>query len=87
VPHLLNEDQKQNCVDVSKDLVDCENGDENFLKNIVPGIETWVYGYDVKTKAQALQLVSKTSPRPKKSTANSVQCEIDADCVFLIVRT
>jgi short-subunit dehydrogenase involved in D-alanine esterification of teichoic acids len=44
VPCLLNEDQKQNCVDVSKQLVNRENADENFLKNIVSGDETWVYG-------------------------------------------
>ena len=40
MPCLLNEDQKQNCVDLSKELVDHENADENFLKNIVPGDET-----------------------------------------------
>ena len=44
VPCLLNEEPKQNCVDVSKQLVNRENADENFLKNIVPGDETWVYG-------------------------------------------
>jgi len=44
VPCLLNEDQKQNCVDVSKQLVNHENANENFLKNIVPGDGTWVYG-------------------------------------------
>ena len=46
--------------------------DKNFLKNIVPGVKTWVYGYDVKTKAQSSQLVSKTK-------VSSVQYEGDAD--------
>jgi len=35
VPLMLSEDQKQNHVDVSKELVNCANTDENFLKNIV----------------------------------------------------
>ena len=52
---LLNEDQKQNHA-VSKQLVDHADADENFLKNVA-GDETWVYGYDVETKAQSLQWV------------------------------
>jgi hypothetical protein len=40
VPYLLSEDQKQNHIDVSKELVDSANADENFLKNIVTGDET-----------------------------------------------
>ena len=63
---LLSENQKQNHVDVSKELVDCANADEHFLKNIVTSDGTWVYGYAVETKAQSLQWVSTTSPRPQK---------------------
>ena len=71
VPRLLD-DQKQNRVDVSQELLDRANGDDNFLKNIIAGDETWVYGYDVETKVQSSQWVLKTSPRPKKH-AKSVQ--------------
>jgi hypothetical protein len=39
-PHLLIEDLKQNCVDVSTELVGHTNAGENFLKNIVTGDET-----------------------------------------------
>ena len=49
VPRLLTDDQKQNRVDVSQELLDRANGD-NFLKKIITGDETWVYGYDVETK-------------------------------------
>jgi len=35
---------------------------ETFFKNIVTGDETWVYDYDVKTKAQSLHWVSETLP-------------------------
>jgi hypothetical protein len=35
----------------------CENllqraNDENLLKNVITGGETWVYGYDVETRQQ-----------------------------------
>jgi hypothetical protein len=33
VPHLPNEDQKQNHADVSKELVNWVNADETFLKH------------------------------------------------------
>jgi hypothetical protein len=48
---LLSEDVKQNHFDVSTELVDPVNADENFLKNIVAGDETWVFCYDVDTKS------------------------------------
>jgi hypothetical protein len=51
VLHLLGEDQKQNHVDVSKDLVNCANADDNFLKNFITDDETWVYFCDIATKS------------------------------------
>jgi len=42
VPRLLTDDQKQNRVDVSQELLDRANDDDNFLKNIIIGDETWV---------------------------------------------
>ena len=44
VPRLLTDDQKQNRVDVSQELLDRANGNNNFLKNIITGDETWVFG-------------------------------------------
>ena len=67
VPCLLSQDQKQICVDVSKEHIDHANADENFLSNIITVDVTWVYGYDVETKAQSTQWVSKSSLRPKKA--------------------
>jgi hypothetical protein len=61
VPRLLTDEQ---LVAISQVLLDQANSDENVLKNIVTGDETWVYGYDVETKAQYSQWVSKTFPRP-----------------------
>jgi len=67
VPRLLTEEQKQNRVAVSQELLDHSNTDENFMKNVITGDETWVYGYDVETKVQSSQWVGKSSPRPKKA--------------------
>ena len=69
---LLSEDQKHNCVDVSKELVDHLDVDENFLKNIVTGDETWDHGYDVETNAQSSQWVSETSDLKKHGKFSAV---------------
>ena len=67
VPCLLTEEQKQNRVTVSQELLDRSNTVENILKNVITGDETWVYGYDVETKMQSSQCMGKSSPRPKKA--------------------
>jgi len=41
VPRLLTEEQKQNHVSVSQELLDRSNTDENFLKNVITG--NWVF--------------------------------------------
>ena len=48
--HLLTDDQKENCVNISQELHDQTNVNENFLKIFIPEDETWVYTYDVGTK-------------------------------------
>jgi len=40
---------------VSQELFDHSNADENFLKNVTTGDETWIYGYDVETNVQSSQ--------------------------------
>ena len=37
VPRLLTDDQKENRVDISQELLADANGNENFLKNIITG--------------------------------------------------
>jgi len=64
VPRLLTNDQKEKRVEISQKLL--ANANENFLKNIITGDETWVYGYDVETKMQSSQWMGDGSPRPKK---------------------
>ena len=66
VPRLLTDDQKENRVEISQELLTNANGNENFLKNIVTGDEILVYGYDVETKMQSSQWMGRGFPRPKK---------------------
>jgi hypothetical protein len=88
VLRLLSEDKKHSCVDVRKELVDRAKADENFLKNFVTGDETWVYGYDIKTKAHSSQWVSKMSPRHKEAwqvqSNVKVMMTVSFDCEGII---
>jgi hypothetical protein len=84
VPRLLTEDKKQYRINVSKEPVDRANAYENFLTNIVTGVETRIYGYDVQTKAKSSQWVSKTSPTPHK--ARQVRSNVKVMLLFLIAR-
>jgi hypothetical protein len=67
VPRLLTEQQKENRVTVSQELFGRSNADENFLKNVITGEETLVYGCDVETKVQSSQvdgrIVSRTQEK------------------------
>ena len=86
VPRLLTDDQKENRVEISQELLANANGNENFLKNIVTGDETWVYGYDVETKMQSSQWMGKGSPQPKQSTDESVKDQGVIGYVFLLLK-
>lgn len=44
------------------------NDDPDLLKRAITGDETWIYVYDVKTKAQSSQWKHSGLPRPKKSS-------------------
>ena len=66
VPKLLNFDQKQRRVDIAQELLNEVNNDPELLKTVITGDETWVYGYDVETKAQSSQWKLPKEPRPKK---------------------
>lgn len=67
VPKVLTEDQKGHRVVCSEELLEQATNDDNFLKRIITGDETWVFGYDVETKVQSSQWKSRNSPRPKKA--------------------
>ena len=83
VPRLLTDDQKENRVEISEELLANANGNENFLKNIITGDETWVYGYDVETKMQSSQWMGKGSAHPKKARMSLSKIKVML-VVFLI---
>jgi hypothetical protein len=55
VPRLLNEDQKQNRMQISEEQLLRAETDTRFLKNIIAGDEIWIYDYDIETKGQSSQ--------------------------------
>jgi hypothetical protein len=50
VPRLLTDDQKENHDEIGQEMLANANGNENFLKKIITGNETLVYGCDVKPR-------------------------------------
>lgn len=67
VPKLLNFEQKQRRMDIAQELLNIVNDDPDFLKKVITGDESWVYGYDIETKAQSSQWKRPEEPRPKKA--------------------
>jgi len=67
VSKLLNFDQKQRRMNIAQDMLNDVNDDPDLLKRVITGDETWIYGYDVETKAQSSQWKSPGEPRPKKA--------------------
>ncbi|XP_046975163.1 protein GVQW3-like [Vanessa cardui] len=66
VPKLLNFKQKQRRISIAQELLNDVNNDPDLLKRVITGDETWVYGYDVETKAQSSEWKRPDEPRPKK---------------------
>jgi hypothetical protein len=54
VPQLLQNEQKQHCLQVCRGLQQQLQEDPNFLSKVVTGDKSWVYGYDPDTKQQSL---------------------------------
>ena len=79
VPRLLSEDQKALRVSVCRALKQQATDDLTFISNIITSDETWVYGYDPKTKQQSSQWKSPNSPRPNKSASSSQQWQVHVD--------
>ena len=67
VPKLLNFDQKTRRMTIAQEMLNDVNDDPDLLKRVITGDESWVYGYDVESKAQFSQWKYTESPRPKKA--------------------
>ena len=64
---LLNFEQKQCRMDIAQKMLTTFNDDPDLLKKLITGDESWVYGYDIETKAQSSQGKRPEQPRPKKA--------------------
>jgi len=69
---MLSDEMKAEGVRISQELLECfEKEDEDFLKKIITGDETWVHHYDPENKRQSMEYrlkeySHKESPQPKK---------------------
>ena len=55
VSKLLNFDQKTRRMTIAQEMLNDVNNDPDLLKKVITGDESWIYCYDVETKAQSSQ--------------------------------
>jgi hypothetical protein len=78
VPKLLSQEQQQLCLEVPRDMLEFANGDPEFLKTMIIGDETWVYGYGPETMVQSMEAFFIL--KAQKSTTGAEQSQGAADC-------
>ena len=54
-------------MNIAQEMLNDVNDDPDLLKKVITGDESWVYGYEVETKAQSSQWEHTKSTRPKKA--------------------
>lgn len=64
---LKNFEQKHQQIEVTQESLNEVNDDAALLKRIITGDETWVYGYNIETKAQSSHWKHSDLSRPKKA--------------------
>ena len=52
IPNLQNFEQKQCRMNIVEEMLTAFNDDPNLLRKVITSDESWVYGYDIETKAQ-----------------------------------
>ena len=67
IPKLLNFKQKQRRMDIAQEMFTTVNEDPDLLKKVIIGDESWVYRYDIETKAQSSQWKRPKEPSLKKA--------------------
>ena len=60
VPKLQNFEQKQCRIDSAQEMLATLNDDSDLLKKVISGDESWVYSYDIETKAESSRFVRLT---------------------------
>ena len=67
VPKVLSEEQKLSRVEISQEILNCIQEDEDFLDTIITGDKLWVFQYNPETKRQCSEWHTQGSPRPKRA--------------------
>ena len=75
VPKLLTEEQKELWKEICKNMLDCANHEPEFLKTIITGNETWVYGYEPRNKIPIFPMETSRITMTQKSMAGLEQGE------------
>lgn len=73
VPENINVDQKDNRMDVCRNILGQIQRVVDFLKQHITGDESWIFEYDQETKRQSKEWHNSNSPRPKKVKISKVQ--------------
>ena len=55
VSKLRNFEQKQRRMDIAQEMLVTFNVDPGLLQMVITGDESWMYGYEIETKAQSSQ--------------------------------
>lgn len=82
VPRNLTVEQKDNRVEVCRDLLGRIENDPDFLKNVITGDESWIFEYDPETKRQSKEWHTSNSPRPKKAKMSKSTIKTMLICFF-----
>lgn len=82
MPKLLTMDQIEHRIEVYIELRNRVSNDQSFIESMIPGDETWVYGYDPETKAQSSHWKIANLPRPKINVVISGQTLKQCSLVF-----
>jgi len=73
VPRLLTDDQHKQRQTLARDLFERSCEDVQFLKNIVTGDESWVYGYDPETSSRHSRRVPRLRDQRKGTRCEAKQ--------------
>ena len=53
-------------MDIAQEMLTTSNGDPDLLKKVITGDKSWMYDYDIETKAKSTQWKRPVESRPKK---------------------
>ena len=67
VPKALIDEQKENRVSISHELLDRVRGNSDFLEQVITGDETWVFECHPEMKRQSSEWHTTESPQPNRA--------------------